>query len=76
MVAKSGPYPLYQSTTVLQLIATAGGLLEYAKKDSIIIIRIDNGRQGSYKFNYDEVSQGKNLEQNIELKPGDTVVVR
>ena len=29
----------------------------------------------SYKFNYKDVSQGKNLKQNIELKPGDTVIV-
>lgn len=76
MVAKAGFYPLYQSTTVLQLIATAGGLLEYAKKDNIVVIRMENGRQSSYKFNYKDVSEQKNLEQNIELKPGDTVVVR
>ena len=29
----------------------------------------------SYKFNYKEVSEGKNLKQNIQLKPGDTVIV-
>jgi len=76
MVAKAGFYPLYQATTVLQLIATAGGLLEYANKENIIVIRIENGRQSSYRFNYKEVSEQKNLDQNIELKPGDTVVVR
>jgi polysaccharide export outer membrane protein len=75
MVAKPGPYPLYQPMTVLQLIATAGGLLEYAKGDEIIVIRPDNGRQISYDFNYKEVSRSKGLTQNIELKPGDTVVV-
>jgi polysaccharide export outer membrane protein len=76
MVAKAGFYPLYQSTTVLQLIATAGGLLEYANKENIIVVRIENGRQSSYKFNYKAVSEQKNLEQNIELKPNDTVGVR
>ena len=75
MVAKTGEYPLYQSMTVLQLIARAGGLLEYAKGDQIIIIRHEPGQQVSFKFNYKEVSKRKNLWQNIELKPGDTVVV-
>jgi polysaccharide export outer membrane protein len=76
MIAKPAFYPLYQSTTILQLIATAGGLLEYANKENIVVIRIENGRQSSYKFNYKEVSEQKRLEQNIELKPGDTVIVR
>jgi len=75
MVAKTGQYPLYQTTTVLQLISMAGGLLEYAKSSNIVIIRNEQGRQVSYKFNYKEVSKQKNLFQNIELKPGDTVVV-
>jgi len=29
----------------------------------------------SHRFNYKQVTQGKNLQQNIELKPGDTIVV-
>jgi polysaccharide export outer membrane protein len=75
MVAKPGPYPLYQPMTVLQLIATAGGVLEYAKADEILVIRPENGRQISIEFNYKDVSRSKSLWQNIELKPGDTVVV-
>ena len=59
----------------MQLIATAGGVLEYAKQDKIVVVRIENGRQSSYKFNYKDVSEQRNLQQNIELKPGDTVIV-
>jgi polysaccharide export outer membrane protein len=72
---KPGPYPLSGPTTVLQLIATAGGLLEYADKKNIRVMRTENGKQVSYKFNYNDVVQGKNLKQNIDLKPGDTVIV-
>ena len=75
MVAKPGQYPLYQTMTVLQLIATAGGLLEYAKGDDIVIIRREPGQMVSFSFNYKEVMRKKNLHQNIDLKPGDTVVV-
>ena len=75
LVAKPGQYPLYQTMTVLQLIATAGGLLEYAKSDDIVIIRREPSHIVSFSFNYKEVMKKKNLHQNIDLKPGDTVVV-
>ena len=75
MVGRPGPYPLTTPTTVLQLIATAGGLQEYADKEHIVIVRSENGRPASYRFNYKEVIQQKKLGQNIELRAGDTVVV-
>jgi polysaccharide export outer membrane protein len=75
-VAKAGPYPLTAPTTVVQLISMAGGLLEYADDKNITVIRRENGRQISFKFNYNDVSKGRNLSQNIELKPGDTILVR
>jgi len=74
-VNKPGPYPLLSPTSVMQLIAMAGGLREYANSKGIIIMRTENGGQISLKFNYKDVVAGKNLKQNIELKPGDTVVV-
>ena len=74
-VQKPGPYVLGSSTTVLQLIATAGGVLEYAHSNKIIVMRTENGRQTSHPFDYKGVISGKNLRQNIELKPGDTVIV-
>jgi polysaccharide biosynthesis/export protein len=74
-VAKGGPYPLTGPTTVLQLLAQAGGVLEWAAVDRIVVLRNENGRPVSFQFNYKEVSRRKNLEQNILLKPGDTVIV-
>jgi polysaccharide export outer membrane protein len=74
-VSKPGPYPLVGPTTVLQLISIAGGLRDYADSKKIIIVRTENGRPMSYPFNYRDVVTGKNLRQNVELKPGDTVIV-
>ncbi len=74
-VNKPGPYPLTATTSVMQLIAMAGGLREYANSKKIIIMRTDKGRPISLPFNYRDVTSGKHLEQNVELKPGDTVVV-
>lgn len=74
-VNRPGPYPLTSATTVMQLIAMAGGLREYANGKKIVIMRTENGKSRSLPFNYKNVVEGKNLDQNIELKPGDTVVV-
>lgn len=74
-VAKPGAYPLYGPTRVLQLIASAGGLREFADKSNIVIIRYVDGQQTSHLFNYKDVVKQRSLGQNIELKPGDTVVV-
>ena len=39
------------------------------------LLRTENGRPTSYRFNYKDVASGKNLRQNIELKPGDSIIV-
>lgn len=74
-VQKTGTFPLNSSTTVLQIIAEAGGLRDFAKRKDIYILRNQQGRQVRYRFNYDEVIRGKNPQQNIILQPGDMVVV-
>jgi len=74
-IYKPGTYPLTSPTTVMQLIAMAGGLREYANAKKIVIMRSENGNQKSLPFNYKDIVEGKNLQQNIELKPGDTVIV-
>jgi polysaccharide export outer membrane protein len=74
-VRKPGFYPLTSSTTVLQMISIAGGLADYAKPDKISVVRVENGKSQSFKFNYKEIIEGKKLTQNIELKPGDTIIV-
>lgn len=74
-VARPGPYPISGQLTVLQLIAIAGGLTEFADAKQITIWRKHGDKTETLKFNYKDVSRGKNLEQNIVLRPGDTVVV-
>jgi polysaccharide export outer membrane protein len=74
-VSKPGAYLLSSDTTVMQLIAMSGGVLEFADSKNITIIRNENGKPTAYRFNYKDVLKHKNLKQNIELKPGDTVIV-
>jgi polysaccharide export outer membrane protein len=74
-VVKPSTLPLNTDMTVMQLIAAAGGLQEYANKKDIVVLRNEGGRQQTFKFNYKEVVNLKNLAQNILLRPGDIVVV-
>lgn len=69
-VGRGGPVPLVMPTTVLQALSSAG-LSEWAKKKKIVIMR---GTE-RLKFNYEDVIQGKRLEQNIYLQDGDHVYV-
>jgi polysaccharide biosynthesis/export protein len=77
-VAKPGAYPIGTRMSVLQLIALAGGLTEYAKEKDIVIVReplTRTGQRQAFKFDYTQVQKLKNLQTNIDLKPGDTVIV-
>ena len=75
-VERPGPYSLTSPTTVVQLIAMAGGLKEYADQKNIVLMRTTNGQQTSYAVDYHSILRRQNLDQNLELMPGDTVLVR
>ena len=75
MVGKPGAYPLTSTMTVLQLISMAGGLNEFARAKEIVVMRTENGAPKAIKFNYEDVRKGRKLQQNIELRPADTVLV-
>lgn len=68
---RTGPFPLITPITVFEALSNAGGLNEFARKKKIIIWR--KGQR--INFNYKEVAEGKNLEQNIYLEPGDHIIV-
>ena len=74
-ISKPGPYPIMGPISILQLIAIAGGVLEYADSENIQVIRVEKGNPINYKVNYKDLSRGKNLKQDIELKPGDRILV-
>lgn len=75
-VTKPGSYPLAKPTSVLEAIAVAGGFLEFAKQDKVYVLRrMEDGSQKALPFNYKQVIKGRKLDQNVELKTGDTIVV-
>jgi polysaccharide export outer membrane protein len=74
-VGRAGAYPMLPDMTVLQAISSAGGLSQFAKQKDIYVLRMDNGHQQRFPFDYKQVIRGQKTEENIVLKPGDTVVV-
>jgi len=75
-VEHPGSYPLSRSMTILDAIALAGGLRDFAKSRKIYVLRVgSDGSRMRLRFNYKEVIKGQSLSQNVELQPRDTVVV-
>ncbi len=70
-INRAGEYALVVPTTILEAISKAGGLQEFANQKHIYVLRGDK----RIPFNYKDVLRGKHMDQNIELKPGDHVVV-
>jgi polysaccharide export outer membrane protein len=74
-MTRTGAFPLVPHTTVLQALASAGGFSQFANMKGIYVLRIVDGKSVKFPFNYKDVIKGVHTEQNIELKPGDTIVV-
>ncbi|HXW89077.1 MAG TPA: polysaccharide biosynthesis/export family protein [Terriglobales bacterium] len=74
-VMRTGAYALVNNMTVLQALSSAGGLTQYAKLKKIYVLRNENGQQVKLPFNYKDVVKGVRVEQNVVLKPGDTIMV-
>ena len=74
-VVNTGEYPLVKELTVLQAFALAGGFTEWASKKEIILVRREKGKRIVITINYKDLAKGKNLDQNVLLKPDDTIIV-
>lgn len=74
-VNKPGRFALNTNINVLQALAMAGGLNPFAKRGKILIFRESSGGTQMLPFDYDDVTKGEDLRQNIQLRRGDVVVV-
>ncbi len=74
-VNSPGRFALNVEVNVLQALAMAGGFNPFAKRNKVKIFRHIGDQTQIFEFKYDEVSKGKELEQNIKLGKGDVIVV-
>ena len=73
-VLHTGAMPLLPNMTVLQALANAG-FSQFANTKGIYLLRFENRKQQKIPVNYRQLIKGEAMEQNIILKPGDTIVV-
>jgi len=74
-VARPGEFLINRYVDVVQALSMAGGTTPFAQLDSIKILRRQGETQMAIPFAYGDIAAGKRLQQNIVLKPGDTVLV-
>jgi len=74
-VNRPGDFALNRPIDVLQAISLAGGVTPFASTDHIRVLHREGAHLSSIRFRYSQVTQGRNLDQNILLQSGDTVIV-
>ena len=74
-VTRPGALTLLPNMTVLQALSSTGGFTQFAKLKGIYVLRTENGEKVKHPFSYKDVVAGRKQEQDIELQPGDVIVV-
>jgi polysaccharide biosynthesis/export protein len=73
-VTHTGAMALLPNMTVLQALSSAG-FTQFANMKAVYVLRTQDGKQTKIPFNYKDAIKGRGNQQNIVLKPGDTIVV-
>jgi polysaccharide biosynthesis/export protein len=74
-VKMPGRYEMKSPMTVLEAIALAQGLTDFASRDRIVVLRDVSGKTTQIPFNYRKIGDDGASQQNFFLRPGDIVVV-
>src|SRR5687767_12204127 len=74
-VVRPARYELKSRTSVLDVLALAGGFNQFAARTRIVVLRQDGDKKVRIPFNYNRVTAGASDEENLYLRPGDIVLV-
>ena len=74
-VTTQGALTLRRRTRLVEAIALAGGMTQYADKSNVLLMRFEDGKEIRTRIDYRKVVSGERPESNVYLKPGDTVIV-
>ncbi len=75
-VVHPGSFSLATRTRILDGIAAAGGFSDFAKVSKVYVLRPTSTHSvQKLPFNYKRITRGRDDAENVELQPGDTVVV-
>ena len=78
-VKNPGRYELKDRATMLDVLALAGGLTEFASRDRIVLLRLEQGTTRRIPFHYDKLTSSRRqsaaAQENFCVQPGDVVLV-
>lgn len=74
-VNNPGQFTLGRYVDVVQALTLAGGTTPYASERNMQVLRRQDGKEVTYRFDFRDIKRGRQLEQNIILQSGDVVVV-
>jgi polysaccharide export outer membrane protein len=74
-VMKPGRYEIKSSATVMDAIAMAEGLNQFASRSRIVVMRQNGRKTERIPFDYDKVRDGDGRQVNFYLRPGDIILV-
>jgi polysaccharide biosynthesis/export protein len=74
-VGKPGQYDLRYDMTVTQAVAVAGGFAPTAKTQLLLYHPISNNMMEVKKLNIKDILNGKNVNEEVHLSPGDMIFV-
>jgi polysaccharide export outer membrane protein len=74
-VARPGRYQLKSNISVLQAVSLAGGFTNWASPNSMVVLRRNREKEEKIKVRYNRIVSGSRPEDNILLKPGDTIII-
>ena len=72
-INRPGEYILQKDMTIIQALSLAGGLSEWADRSDVRLVRNINGTEKTFRVDYNAIVSGKDLSQNIQLQPDDTI---
>jgi len=70
-IAKPGVYPLTGDTTLLQIVAMAGGFQE-ASDSTVLVLRQTGGKRMAARFDVSQIERGRTEDPLVQ--PGDTLI--
>lgn len=74
-VVRPARYELKSRTSVLDVLALAGGFNQFAARNRVVVLRQEGDKKIRIPFNYNRVTAGASDEENLYLRPGDIVLV-
>ncbi|MEA2102094.1 MAG: polysaccharide biosynthesis/export family protein, partial [Thermodesulfobacteriota bacterium] len=72
-VNHQGEFLITSTLSFTQAISLAGGFTQWADRNSIVVLRAENGKKIRIRVKYKDIIKGK--KEDISIRPGDTIII-